>query len=320
MRIQSLPELLANPPEMPEFVLGPRLLPRKGRCMIFGQSGIGKSMLVHNLAFSLAAGQPWLGFTPPRAYRTLYLLAEGGEYSLWERSMHLQEKRPIDLAVAGPNLHLTFDLNATMSNTGYPDIEAAVLSSKAEVVILDPAYKLMLGSDADAESAKTFIRACDRLIAATGCTLIVVHHSKKAAFDDNGFKVDRGRAEARGHTTFTEDFWDVLFQLKRTKREGHSIVVEKARHSNVETDEPIPLFFNYPLFLRKDEPGAEDPLLALLPAEWTPLAEVRVAVEAGLSLGEKSVRERLRMAKEEGVLEVMPNPARKNENLIRRKQ
>ena len=70
--IQSLAQLLEQqPPAAPPCLVEPGLLPPQGILFVGGEPKVGKSLLVANLALSLAAGSDRLGFPIPAPRRVL---------------------------------------------------------------------------------------------------------------------------------------------------------------------------------------------------------------------------------------------------------
>jgi hypothetical protein len=56
---------------------GEVLIPKSGNVILYGDGGASKTTLSLDLAFHLAAGDDWLGFSVPRPLRTLVVEAEG---------------------------------------------------------------------------------------------------------------------------------------------------------------------------------------------------------------------------------------------------
>src|SRR6184192_1592594 len=70
--VQSLARLLEQqPPTPPPCLVEPGLLPQQGILFVGGEPKVGKSLLVANLALSLAAGSDRLGFPVPASRRVL---------------------------------------------------------------------------------------------------------------------------------------------------------------------------------------------------------------------------------------------------------
>src|ERR1700758_2649753 len=70
--VLSLAQLLEQqPPAPPPSLVEPGLLPLQGILFVGGEPKVGKSLLVANLALSLAAGSDRLGFPIPAPRRVL---------------------------------------------------------------------------------------------------------------------------------------------------------------------------------------------------------------------------------------------------------
>ena len=70
--VLSLAQLLVQqPPAPPPCLVEPGLLPPQGILFVGGEPKVGKSLLVANLALSLAAGLDRIGFPIPAARRVL---------------------------------------------------------------------------------------------------------------------------------------------------------------------------------------------------------------------------------------------------------
>ncbi len=72
----SLAELIADKSPMPDDLIAPRLLTPSGMLVIGGAPKSGKSDFTLSLLTHMAAGQPFLKFTPPRPLRVFVLQAE----------------------------------------------------------------------------------------------------------------------------------------------------------------------------------------------------------------------------------------------------
>lgn len=73
-----------------------------------------------------------------------------------------------------------------------------VKDTKAQVVVLDP-FKLLHQADEQSASELTpVLDALQRIITETGCTIILIHHTKKGGSWDKGDQSDAQSADARG--------------------------------------------------------------------------------------------------------------------------
>ncbi|MDR5655565.1 AAA family ATPase, partial [Ruixingdingia sedimenti] len=73
--IFTLGALLDDGTPMPDDIIGPRVLTPGGMLVLGGAPKVGKSDLVISWLVHMAAGVPFLGFTPPRPLRVFYLQA-----------------------------------------------------------------------------------------------------------------------------------------------------------------------------------------------------------------------------------------------------
>ena len=82
--VLSLAQLLAQQPaSAPPCLVEPGLLPPQGILFVGGEPKVGKSLLVANLALSLAAGSGRAGFSIPAPRRVLICQFELPVRSLW---------------------------------------------------------------------------------------------------------------------------------------------------------------------------------------------------------------------------------------------
>lgn len=84
-RAYALGDLLDDTAPMPEDLISKRLLTPAGMLVIGGAAKVGKSDFVLSLLVHMAAGEPFLGFAPPRPLRVFYLQAEIQKPYLTER-------------------------------------------------------------------------------------------------------------------------------------------------------------------------------------------------------------------------------------------
>ncbi|MBD3763106.1 MAG: AAA family ATPase, partial [Rhizorhabdus sp.] len=85
----SLGALLDDMSPMPDDIIGPRVLTPGGLLVLGGAPKVGKSDLLIALLVHMAAGVPFLGFTPPRPLRIFYLQAEIQYHYLRERMQQI---------------------------------------------------------------------------------------------------------------------------------------------------------------------------------------------------------------------------------------
>lgn len=179
-KIQTLGEIMANPPDEATFLIEQGILPVGGRLLIAGKPKVGKSIFADNLALSLAAGIPFLKrFNIDHPTRVLLLDRELSKRSLYNRMGALMDDR-LGYKAAVENLMIDHDhLLRLDQKDSYDLLMRLVEDNGAEVVIMDTAYKF-LGGDVESSSAlmKAF-EVLDRVIHNTGVAMVMTHHLKK---------------------------------------------------------------------------------------------------------------------------------------------
>jgi hypothetical protein len=178
--VLSLAQLLQQQPSTaPACLVEPGLLPPQGILFVGGEPKVGKSLLVANLALSLAAGADRTGFSIPAARRVLIcqfelpVLQFVGRLAVMRRAMG-----------SAADLNLLVDTRATghllCAPQGMNHFLAAAKAAAAEVIILDPLYST---HDQDENDTRAMAALCQSLLHlrdASGAALVVVHHVRKS--------------------------------------------------------------------------------------------------------------------------------------------
>src|SRR5579859_3106821 len=138
--VLSLAQLLEQqPPTAPPCLVEPGLLPPQGILFVGGEPKVGKSLLVANLALSLAAGSDQLGFPVPAPRRVLVCQFE---LPIPQFVSRLATMRRAMGNAADQNLFV--DTRATgnllSAPPGLQHFLAAARVASAEIIILDPLY------------------------------------------------------------------------------------------------------------------------------------------------------------------------------------
>ena len=178
--VLSLAQLLEQQPATtPVCLVEPGLLPPQGILFLGGEPKIGKSLLVANLALSLAAGADRMGFPIPAPRRVLMCQFElpvplfAHRLALMRRSLG-----------AAADQHLLVDTRAAghllSAAQGLNHFVAAARAAHAEVIVLDPLYST---HDQDENDTRAMAAQCQSLLClrdAAGAALVVVHHIRKS--------------------------------------------------------------------------------------------------------------------------------------------
>jgi hypothetical protein len=177
--VLSLAQLLEQQPPTPPCLVEPGVLPAQGILFVGGEPKVGKSLLVANLALSLAAGCDRIGFPIPAPRRVLVCQFELPLPQFVSRLTLMRR----GLGAAADH-HLLVDTRATghllSAPQGLQHFLAAAQTAAAEVIILDPLYSTHDQDENDTRAMAALCQALLRLRDASRAALIVVYHVRKS--------------------------------------------------------------------------------------------------------------------------------------------
>jgi len=178
--VLSLAQLLERQsPTPPPCLVEPGLLPVQGILFVGGEPKVGKSLLVANLALSLAAGSDRLGFSVPAARRVLVCQFE---LPIPQFVSRLATMRRVMGSAADQNLFI--DTRATghllSAPQGLQHFLTAAQAAAAEIIILDPLYSTHDQDENDTRAMAALCQSLLRLRESSRAALIVVHHVRKS--------------------------------------------------------------------------------------------------------------------------------------------
>ena len=151
-------------------------LQRKSYAELFGAPGEGKTFVSLDLAYHVAADQPWMG-KKVHAGPVLYLAFEGTG-GLVKRAKALRQHYgdadvPLYIAAAAMNMRETSGRKAV------GDL-LALMPSKPVLIFIDTFARALMGGDENsAQDVGAFNNAVAALIESTGACVCIVHHSGK---------------------------------------------------------------------------------------------------------------------------------------------
>jgi hypothetical protein len=177
--VLSLARLLVEQSAAPACLVEPGLLPPEGILFVGGEPKVGKSLLVANLALSLAAGVGRLGFPIPGPRRVLVCQFElpvaqfVSRLAVMRRALGAtaDERLLVDTRASG---HL---LSAA---PGLGHFLEAAKAAAAEVIVLDPLYSAHDQDENDTRAMASLCQSLLRLRDASRAALVVVHHVRKS--------------------------------------------------------------------------------------------------------------------------------------------
>ncbi|PWG15790.1 AAA family ATPase [Salibaculum griseiflavum] len=211
----SLGALLDDASPMPEDIIAPRVLTPGGLLVLGGAPKVGKSDLLISWLVHMAAGQPFLGFTPPRPLRIFYLQAEIQYHYLRERLRQItlppdMLKAARDTFVTTPKLKLLLDDEGSVQAARA--IQTAFPEAPPDIICVDPIRNLFDGGpegggENDNTAMMFFLK--DRVEVLRDhidpdCGVILVHHTRKLSkhqVKEDPFLALSGASALRGFYT-----------------------------------------------------------------------------------------------------------------------
>jgi hypothetical protein len=153
------------------------VLPQAGLGVVYGAPGAGKSFVALDMAMAIARGRAWneRRTTPGRV---LYVAAEGAGGMVARVKAYCKTHALDDVA---DFRMLRRSVNLT-SDEWKPLAEQVAGIGGADVIVFDTLARCMAGADENnSEGMGRVINSCERLHAATGALILLVHHSGKDA-------------------------------------------------------------------------------------------------------------------------------------------
>jgi hypothetical protein len=158
------------------------LIQRRSITLIVGDSGLGKSPLLYQLAMSVAEGIPFLGRKTIKG-KVLFADYENGLVTV--QGVIDQQVRFLRLSKRPSNL-LLFNSNDTPTGWGEGNmtLETMIRDQKPDLVIIDPITAHNPGVEEKNSAASAMYQDIrNKLIKTVGCAVVFVHHIKKVNDD-----------------------------------------------------------------------------------------------------------------------------------------
>jgi archaellum biogenesis ATPase FlaH len=206
-----------------QFVLD-GLIQRGDFVLLAGRPKSGKSWLVLQLVQSLDTGDDFLG-RKTTASKCLYLALEDGQRRVHER-LHIRKWKPSNAALSFDCL--PFDDERGEAGAGLEQLFGTISEQGFEVVVIDTLRKALSGKSDESDNATmgAILYRIAEFAHNSGVTIILTHHTTKAAADDP-FNTIRGAGAIRGA-------YDVGLVLQREKDEKEAQLHIESR--DIDTD------------------------------------------------------------------------------------
>ena len=212
LKSYTLKHLLGDLSPMPDDIIAPRILTPGGLLVFAGAPKVGKSDFLLTLLTHMAAGIPFLGFTPPRPLRIFYLQAEVQYDYLRERlqAMHLS---PTIIEKAAENLVTTPQIKMILNEQGLEQVIAHIKDvfgdNPPDIITIDPIRNVFDGGKDNNENdnnAMLFFlqQRVEKLREAINpaAGMILAHHTRKLSkkqFEEDPFQALSGAGSMRGY-------------------------------------------------------------------------------------------------------------------------
>lgn len=217
--------------------------------LLIGGPKAGKSLFVKQMICSLTSGHPFLEkFEVLKPSTVLYVQLEGEALDTQSRFQKMSKKVEMDAS------RLTIYYSDPMrleSEEGYLDLvkEVDVAGLQFDVIIIDGLYLSFNGSLSDDECVRKVLGNFRRMKQRYGATMIVVHHTHKTRFNQDGELLVEGDEAVFG-SQFLRAWPDHLMMIAHEKKSDlRHLTCVTQRSGAIEKDlkmrlvQPDPLYF-----------------------------------------------------------------------------
>jgi hypothetical protein len=203
-KVLNADDIFSAPNEIQCVVSGLGIKP--GPPQIFAApSGIGKSMILQSAAISSVLGKPWWGLFPVlKPLRVLWVDLEQGK-----QTTLLRFKR-IALGSDSTAADLRGMLDVLISPDVSDESKLTRLMGGYDLVFFDCLRAMAPEFDENDSRMRSPIDACARASEKTGCSALLIHHSRKDGEPGKGSKRDKMRGSSA-----IRDASDAVYQLDR---------------------------------------------------------------------------------------------------------
>jgi len=247
-----LADELKHPIKLPEALIEGVL--RVGHKMIVsGSSKAGKSVLLMELAISLACGGLWLNFKC-KSSKVLYVNLEIDPASCINRFKTIMDAKGIDYKYADNIAIWNLRGHAIPMDKLVSKLIRRVKNQNYSAVIIDPIYKVITGDENKASDMGQFCNYFDRICSETGVSAIYCHHHSKGT---QGQKKAQDRGSGSG--VFARDpdaIIDLIqldttpeFILKNAANEFSTAWRVEGSLREFPNFKPVNIWFNYPVHM-----------------------------------------------------------------------
>jgi RecA-family ATPase len=211
------------------------LIPHKTVTLLSGDGGLGKSLLMQQLATCAALGIPWLGFEV-RKCKTFALFCEDSNEELWRRQTKICESNftPLEAMynfnwISGDGIDpvlMSFESGAKGEQTEFfKDLVEQLKLFEPELVIIDTAADTFAGDEIKRAHVRNFINSCLKVIAheLSATVILTSHPSKQGMNEGSGLS---------GSTAWNNSVRSRLYLTRPSNQSNSNIRVLESKKSN----------------------------------------------------------------------------------------
>jgi len=170
------------------------LLEHRGMCSVIGDSGVGKSAVVLDMAAHIAAGKPWHGRRTIQC-PVVYVAGEGVAGAVTR--LHAWQRAHRDYSI-GNNIYIVEEallLGSSGENWAY--IAEQCVAVGAGLIVFDTLARMATGLDENsATDMGKGVTMFNRLQVATGAGVLLVHHTARGSSHARGSSAVRGAVDS----------------------------------------------------------------------------------------------------------------------------
>lgn len=236
--------------------------------MVYGDSGVGKTFMVLDMALSVATGIPY--HSKPVKQGAVFYIAGEGRNGITRRRGAWQHQRGVTQEQMEMAPIYCSDGSLILNMASAKDIvQAAIdLTQKAgeepRLVVLDTLARTMEGDENSAKDFNHYLQAATAIQDRFKCTVLIVHHTGK----DNG----RG---ARGSSAIKAGM-DFSYALEKS---GAAVTLKCEKLKDGEQPQPMTFSLQSVVFEAEIEGGSTDKLTSLVPTLLDAFAAIETTQE-----------------------------------------
>ncbi len=232
LKMPTLGQLLNSTFKHRKHLLHPWLREQES-CLVYADTGVGKSLFALSAALAVAGGGEFLGWKPDEkpdgsGWQVLYTDGEMHVTDIQERAQMLLGAVPgIDRDNAAQNLkflarqhqHPAAAFPSITELAGTQFFMEQIANGKLDLVVLDNFSTLGEVEDENAASSFNSIQQFLLQLKVQGVATILVHHAKKNSGGERAKSGERAGSNFRGSSKLAATF-ETIIELERIRRQG----------------------------------------------------------------------------------------------------